>query len=125
MSTERPTELSSNPEQPERHHPAAWAGVALTLVACVVYGVLQQMLQQLPATRVELDELRTNAPALMRLMIVGASAALLNLVAVILCLVGYIGPGRSRVVAFIGAAVSGVMLLAFISIVLVSVMLGD
>ena len=83
------------------------------------------MLQQLPTTRVELDELRTNAPALMRLMIVGASAALLNLVAVILCLVGYIAPGRSRVVAFIGAVVSGVMLLAFISIVLVSVMLGD
>lgn len=125
MSTERPTELSSNPEQPERHHPAAWVGVALTLVAGVVYGVLQQMLQQLPATRVELDELRTNAPALMRLMIVGASAALLNLVAVILCLVGYIAPGRSRLAAFVGAVVSGVMLLAFISIVLVSVMLGD
>ncbi len=125
MSTERPSELPSGPEQPERGNAVAWAGVGCALIAVILYVVLQQMLMQLPATRAELDVLRTNAPALTRLMIVGAGGALMNLIALVLCLVGYVAPGRSRIVAILGALASGLMLLAFFSIVLVSLMLGE
>jgi len=125
MSTERPSELPAGPEQPESANAVAWAGLGFSLIALILYVGLQQMLIQLPATRAELDGLRTNAPALTRLMIVGAGAALMNLAGLVLCLVGYVAPGRSRLVAILGALVSALMLLGFFSIVLVSLMLGE
>lgn len=101
----------------------AWIGIVFIVIAAILYEVLHQMLVRLPSNRAELDELRTNAPALTRLLLVGAVAVMTNVVAVILCLTGIVIPRRSRAVAIVGSILSGLMLLAVISLVLASLLL--
>ncbi len=101
----------------------AWLGIVFIVIAAILYEVLHQMLVRLPSTRAELDELRTNAPALTRLLLVGAVAVMTNVVAVILCLTGIVIPRRSRAVAIVGSILSALMLLAVISLILASLLL--
>ena len=87
MSTDQTQEQPRSSETSEPANIVAWAGVVFAVVAAVLYGVLFFMLSELPSTRNELEALKTNAPALTRLLIVGASAGLLNIVSLILCLI--------------------------------------
>ena len=123
MSTDRTTEPQQQSEHDEPANVLAWAGIGFGIVAAMLYGALFYMLKNLPSSRNELEELRTNAPALTRLLAVAASAGLLNIVSLILCLTGYIQPRRSRLTAVAGSAVSALMLLAVFSVVIVSLML--
>ena len=102
----------------------AWIGIIFFVVAAILYEVLHQMLVQLPATRAELDELRTNAPALTRLLLVGAVAVMTNVVAVVLCLTGIVIPRRSKAVAIVGSILSGLMLMAVVSLILASLLIS-
>jgi hypothetical protein len=103
----------------------AWAGIGFAVVAAVLYSVLFMMLSELPSTRNELEELKTNAPALTRLLVVGASAGLLNVVALILCLIGYVVSRGSKVVAAAGSVGAAVMLLAIFSVVVASLIVSS
>ena len=102
----------------------AWIGIIFFVVAAILYEVLHQMLVRLPATRAELDELRTNAPALTRLLLVGAVAVMTNVVAVVLCLTGIVIPRRSKAVAIVGSILSGLMLMAVVSLILASLLIN-
>ncbi len=123
MSTDRATE-SHQADAPEPANLIAWAGIAFGLVAGILYCVLFFMLSELPSTRNELEELATNAPALTRLLVTGGSAGLLNVVSLILCLMGYVIPGRSRFEAIAGSIVSALMLLAVFSVVFASLFIA-
>lgn len=101
----------------------AWAGIAFGLVAAILYSVLFFMLSELPSTRNELEELATNAPSLTRFLVVGGSAGLLNVVSLILCLTGFVISRRARFETVAGSILSGLMLLAFLSVVFVSLIL--
>ena len=101
-----------------------WAGLGFALIAAGLYGVLFYMLHKLPSSRSELEQLRTNAPALTRLLVVAASAALLNVVALILCLSGFLAPRRPRAMSVIGTALSALMLIGVFSVVIVSLMIA-
>ena len=101
-----------------------WAGIGFALIAAGLYGVLFYMLHKLPSSRSELEQLRTNAPALTRLLVVAASAALLNVVALILCLSGFLAPRRPRAMSVIGTALSALMLIGVFSVVIVSLMIA-
>lgn len=120
MSTDQTQEQPASSETSEPANIVAWAGVVFAVVAAVLYGVLFFMLSELPSTRNELEALKTNAPALTRLLIVGASAGLLNVVSLILCLTGYIIPRGSPLVAVIGSLASLLMMLAVFSVVIAS-----
>jgi hypothetical protein len=123
VSTDRLAEPSGIAPSGDAVNAVAWAGIGFGVVAALLYVALFYMLSKLPATRNELAEIQTNAPALMRLLIVGGSACLLNGVSLILCLVGYLLPRRSRLEAVIGSVVSLLMFLAVFSVVVVSLVL--
>ena len=101
-----------------------WAGIGFALIAAGLYGVLFYKLHQLPSSRNELEELGTNAPALTRLLVVAASAGLLNVVALILCLSGFLAPRRPRAMSVIGTTFSALMLIAVFSVVVVSLLMS-
>jgi len=125
MSTERPSDANfATSESPDTANVVGWAGIAFALIAAGLYGVLFYMLYELPSSRNELEGLRTNAPALTRLLIVAASAALLNVVALILCLAGFLAPRRPRTMSVIGTAFSALMLIAVFSVVVVSLLMS-
>jgi hypothetical protein len=110
-------------ESTEPANVVAWAGILFGIVAAILYGVLFLMLHELPSSRQELTDFTDTAPALTRLLVVGGSAGLLNIVSLILCLTGYVIQGRSRFEAIAGTAVSGLMLLAVFSVIVVSLLL--
>ena len=122
MSTDRSAENSTVSEQPDYPDHLGWAGVGFAIFAAVLYVALRQMLIQLPTTRAELNELSTNAPVLSRLMIVAASAALNNIVALVLSLISYVSERRAHTLAVVGIVISTAMLLGFFSIVFVSLL---
>lgn len=124
MSSDRPSENSGSPAASDNINIAAWSGIGFGTLAAMLYGLLFYMLSRLPVSRNELAELQTNAPAMTRLLIVGASAGLLNVVSLVLCLVGYLLPQRSRVEAIAGGVISALMFLAVFSVVLVSLFLA-
>ena len=88
MSTDRRSEINSASEASGTVDVVGFAGIGFALIAAGLYALLFYMLHKLPSSRNELEQLGTNAPALTRLMVVAASAALLNVVALILCLTG-------------------------------------
>ncbi len=125
MSTERPSDTNlATSESPDTANIVGWAGIGFALIAAGLYGVLFYMLYRLPSSRNELEELRTNAPALTRLLVVAASAALLNVVGVILSLTGFLAPRRPRTMSVIGTAFSAIMLIAVFSVVVVSLLMS-
>jgi hypothetical protein len=125
MSADTPSESKANSgPTSETNHPFAWAGLFLALFAIVGYATLRQMLLHLPASRSSIDELRTNAPALTRLIIVGATSAILNLGALVLSLLGCLMPRRRHALATFTSLLSAGMLLVLFSVVLVSLLVG-
>ncbi|MFO0975399.1 MAG: hypothetical protein U0996_03330 [Planctomycetaceae bacterium] len=124
MSTSNPQPESDATPVAEPVNFVAWIGIVFFVVAAILYEVLHQMLVRLPSSRAELDELRTNAPALTRLLLVGAIAVMTNVVAVVLCLTGIIMPRRSKAVAIVGSILSGLMLLAVVSLILASLLIN-
>jgi TRAP-type uncharacterized transport system fused permease subunit len=123
MAADRELELPLSAEVSEPANIVAWAGIVFGLIAALLYGVLFFLLSELPDNRQELEGLTTNSPALTQLLIAGGSAGLLNLVSLILCLTGYLIPGRSKFEAIVGTLLSALMLLAVFSVVFVSLML--
>ncbi|MEZ6033996.1 MAG: hypothetical protein R3C17_12945 [Planctomycetaceae bacterium] len=125
MTTERALEASGTvAEASSSANVISWAGVAFALIAAGLYGCLFYMLHKLPASRQQLEGLQTNAPALTRLLVVAASAALLNIVAVILCLTGLFASGRNRLLPLVSAAFSALMLIAVFSVILASLLIS-
>jgi hypothetical protein len=121
VTTERVPETNAAATEPsETANIVGWAGIGFALIAAGLYGVLFYKLHELPSSRNELEELRTNAPALTRLLVVAASAALLNVVALILCLTGFLTPRRPRMMSVIGTTFSALMLIAVFSVVVAS-----
>ena len=123
MSTDRHNEIQST-EQPLAVNLVVWAGLGFTVLAIIIYFVLRQMLVQLPQDRVEFEGIRANASALTRLIFVGASGAMCNVVGLVLSLIGYVASAGSRGVALAGSIVSGVLLLGLFTIVLSSFLTG-
>jgi len=125
VSTERVSETHlATTEAPGTANIVSWAGIGFSLIAAGLYGVLFYKLHQLPVSQQELEEMQTNAPALTRLLVVAASAALLNVVALILCLSGFLAPGRPRMMSIIGTTFSALMLIAVFSVVVVSLLIS-
>lgn len=123
MSTELTSEANNDSMPQDAVNVVAWTGIGFGLIAAVLYAVLFYLLNQLPTSREGLDQIKANTPAITRFLIVGASAGLLNVVALILCLIGYILPQRSRWEAIVGSVISGIMLVAIFSVVLVAIVL--
>jgi len=123
MSTDRHNEIQST-EQPLAVNLVVWAGLGFTVLAIIIYFVLRQMLVQLPLDRVEFEGIRANASALTRLIFVGASGAMCNVVGLVLSLIGYVASAGARGVALAGSIVSGVLLLGLFTIVLSSFLTG-
>ena len=125
MSTDRISEASlATTEAPGAANIVSWAGIGFALIAAGLYGVLFYKLQRLPSSRNELEALQSNAPALTRLLVFAASAALLNIVALILCLSGFLAPGRPRTMSVIGTTFSALMLIAVFSVVVASLLIS-
>jgi hypothetical protein len=125
MTTERALEASgTGAEASSSANVISWAGVAFALISAGLYGCLFYMLHKLPTSRQQLEDLQTNAPALTRLLVVAASAALLNVVSLILCLAGLFAPGRHRLIPLVGAAFSALMLIAVFSVVVASLLIS-
>jgi hypothetical protein len=124
MSTSQRSENISAGEATETVDIAGFAGIGFAVIAMGLYAFLFYMLHRLPSSRNELEQLGTNAPALTRLLVVAASAALLNVVALILCLTGFLAPRRPRTLSTIGAALTTIMLLAVFSVVIVSLVVS-
>ncbi len=123
--TERPFESNhTTSDATEPMNIVGWAGIGFAIIAAGLYGFLFFMLDNLPSSSGELEQLRTNAPALTRLLVVAASAALLNVVALILCISGFLAPHRPRTMSVIGTSLSAVMLIGVFSVVIVSLMIA-
>ncbi|MFN9719207.1 MAG: hypothetical protein ACK58L_10960 [Planctomycetota bacterium] len=123
MSSEINSESGSETPTTESLNVVALAGIGFALITAILYAVLFYLLRQLPTSREGLDELRTNTTAITRFLIVGASAGLLNVVSLILCLIGYVLPRRSRLEAVIGSVLSAIMMLAVFSVIVVALLL--
>jgi hypothetical protein len=124
MSSEHQAIPQNTQNPPATVGAAFWVAIVLTVIAVGFYVALRQMLLRLPSSRGDIDQLRTNAPALTRLMIVGAAGALLNLASLVLSLFSYISSQRHRTLAAILLFVSGSMLLVLFSIIFTSLIIG-
>jgi len=124
MSADHQPESINSSADADSTHPVVWAGLVLAILSLAGYFVLRQMLLHLPASRSSIDELRTNAPALTRLLIVGACSAVLNVVALVLSLIGCVIPQGGRAAAVVTSLFSAGMLLVLFSVVLVSLLVG-
>lgn len=125
MSAERTIESRNTTSEPTRSMDViGWAGIGFAVLAGCLYGLLFFMLTDLPSSRNEIEQLRTNAPALTRLLVVAASGAILNVVALILCLSGLLAPRQHRTISVIGAVLSAIMLFGVFSVVIVSLMIA-
>ncbi len=123
MSTDRSNE-SAEEEHPLAVNLVVWSGLGFTVLTVIVYVILRQMLIQLPEDRAEFEAVRANAPALTRLIFVGASGAMCNVVALVLNLIAYIASSGARAMALTGSIISGVMLLGLFTIVLAALLVG-
>lgn len=125
MTTDRaPDSNFTTTEMPGTANIVGWAGIGFALIAAGLYVGLFYMLHRLPSSRNDLEELETNAPALTRLLVVAASAGLLNVVALILCLSGFLTTRRPRAMSVIGTTFSTLMLIAVFSVVVVSLLIS-
>ena len=124
MPNERQAEIHPADESAGTVNVVGYAGIAFAVIAAGLYALLFFMLHNLPSARNEFEDISTNAPALTRLIVVAASAGLLNVVALILCLTGFLTPKRSRTIPLIGTTLTALMLIAVFSIVIVSLMIS-
>ena len=122
MSTDPAPTQPAVQESPEPINVTAVAGIVFTILAAILYGVLFFKLKELPSRQDELEGLKTNAPALTRLLMVAAGAGMLNVVSLILCVTGYVVPRGSRLLAVVGSLLALVMLLTVFSVVVASLL---
>lgn len=102
----------------------AIAGVAFCVVAAGLYIALFYSVYQLPADQKQLEQLRGSTPILMRLVVLGASAGLMNLVGLVLCSIGMLTSNQSRWIALLGTIASALMLLSLGAVVFISALAG-
>lgn len=98
----------------------AIVGVVFCCLSAALYAGLVYSVWNLPSDQQQLELLRGRTSDLMRLVILGASAGLLNLVALVLCGIELLLPRRSQAIALSGAVVSLVLLLGVAAVVLLS-----
>lgn len=115
-------ESGNRPQLTDGEAPAtntvAVAGVVFGMVAMGLYSGLFYWVRQLPDSAVELQTLQSHTPSLLKLILLGGSGTLLNLVALILCVAGLLLPHRSRWLALGGTIVFGAMFLGIACVVL-------
>ena len=97
----------------------ALIGLILAIVAALMCSLMFVMANQLPVDAQGFEDyLQHDTPAHLRLLILGCSTLLLVAVAVILCVVGLFLPNRPRIMAVIGASISGLILLGVFGVLI-------
>lgn len=96
----------------------AVAGAVFCCVSALLYIGLFYQVNQLPAEQQLLETLSSRTPTMIRLVVLGASAGLLNLVALVLSSIGLMLRQRSKWLATAGTIASILMLLSLASVVI-------
>ena len=97
----------------------ALIGLILAIVAALMCSLMFVMANQLPVDAQGFEDyLQHDTPAHLRLLILGCSTLLLVAVALILCVVGLFLPNRPRIMAVIGASISGLILLGVFGVLI-------
>ena len=100
-------------------------GFILALVAVALCAVLFWGVSRLPAETTAFEEqLESDTPAQLQLLILGCSTALLLAIALILCLVGLFLPNRPRTLAWLGTGISAVLLVGVFGVLLVGTLIS-
>lgn len=104
--------------QPSEEHSntLAIAGLAFCAISVVLYGTLFYFAFQLPSTAAELMKVKSDTPLLMRFMLIGGSACLLNLVALGLSGVALLQSARRNIPALLGTVISGLLVLSIMCV---------
>lgn len=103
----------------------ALIGVILAAVASVLVALLFWVVSQKPDDIATFQEqLGTNTPAQLRLLILGCSAALLMFIAFVLCAVGLVLPNRPRTLAAAGTGITLLLLLGIFGVVVIGTVLN-
>lgn len=125
MSTAKPAPSKTvPPAAPTEANTVALIGVVLIGVTIGMCGLLFWLVSQLPDGQSEFRILENDTPAQMRLLVLGGSTAVLTVVSLILCLIGLVLPNRPRLLAAVGALVSGIMLLGIFGVLIVGAVLN-
>jgi len=96
------------------------AGVSVSLVI-LLFVLAAQQPKEIDQFR---EHLQVDTPAQLRLLIVGFSAAILNLVSVFLCVLGLFLPNRPRLLAAVGTGISVVVLLGVFGVAIAGAVLN-
>ena len=102
----------------------ALTGVVLAVVAVALYAWLFYAVSLLPGDPEEFRLHSENAPTQVRLIVLASAAGVVNVVALGLCVVGLILPGRPRLLATIGIIATFALLVGVFGVLAVGVMLG-
>ena len=101
-------------------------GFILALVAVALCGLLFWGVSQLPAEVGAFEEqLQTDTPAQLQLLILGCSTGLLLTISLILCVVGLFLPNRPRTLAWVGTGISAVFLVGIFGVLLAGVVISQ
>jgi hypothetical protein len=111
---------TSNPPEHDSSNTMAVAGTVLCVMAAMLYGGMFFFASQLPDKQQDLITLRSNTPLLLRPVILGGSAALLNLVSLSLSLAAFLQGYRKQRLALVSCIVSGLLLLGIAFVILLS-----
>lgn len=118
--TETESDLSGSSEGPQISptNTVAVAGVVFGVIAMGLYAGLFYWVWRLPDSSGDLQQLQSDTPTLLKLVVLGGSGTLLNVVALILCIAGLLLPMRSRWLALAGTIIFGAMFLGIACVVL-------
>ena len=118
--TETETDASGSSEaaQISPTNTVAVAGAAFGVIAMGLYAGLFYWVWRLPNSSDDLRQLQTDTPTLLKLVALGGSGTILNLVALVLCITGLLLPLRSRWLALAGTIIFGAMFLGIACVVL-------
>ncbi|MCA9034026.1 MAG: hypothetical protein KDA91_02795 [Planctomycetaceae bacterium] len=123
--SERNTETASQPPivvDQGSTNTVAIAGFAFGLLSIGLYALLFYWASRLPGSPAELHQLQNDPSTLVQLVALGGSGALLNVVALILCVYGLLIPHRSRILALVGTVLFGVAFLGSASVVILGML---
>ncbi len=105
-------------ESPNAANTVALTGFILAILSALLCALLFFLAGQLPTdTTLFQEQLSDDTPAQLRLLILGCSAALLNVTSLVLCVIGLILPNRPRVLASIGTGFSLMLLLGVFGVI--------
>ena len=102
----------------------AIAGMTFCVLAAGLYFALFYFVSGLPADQQQLEQLRGNTAILIRLVALGASAGLLNVVALVLCGIGLLLSRRSQWLPIAGAIAAAILLLSVGAVIFLSMVGG-